>query len=138
MKDPVVMIVDDDLDFREMIRDFLSGRGFSVIGAGSGSEAMSIASSTPPDVVFLDIMMPIQDGYEVCRNMRASNTTRAATIIMLTVRDKLSDKLTAYIAGAHRFLSKTCELEEIHQCLDRVLVQRGIGSMKNSNYLSAD
>ena len=121
---PLVMVVDDDEDFRDMIRDYLKDKGYRVIAASSGPEALRLSENAPPDVVLLDIMMPQKDGYETCRDLRKSNQTKASTIVMLTVKDQLGDKLSAYIAGAHRFISKTADLEEIGSCLNKVLVQR--------------
>ena len=124
--DAKVMVVDDDADFRELISDYLQGMGFQVIEAVDGDEAIRIAGQERPDVIFLDVMMPQKNGYDVCRDLKKDSRTSEATIVMLTVKNSVKDKLAAYIAGAQRFLDKATGLEDIDTCLRTVLHQRKI------------
>jgi len=123
---PTVLIADDDPDFRELIKDYLSEAGYTVVEAGDGDEALRLAFEKPPDVLLLDVMMPGKNGFDVCKHIRNNDRTRGTSVVMLTVRNQLSDKLTAYISGAQRFLNKTCDLSDIDSCLKTVLKQKDI------------
>lgn len=65
-----IMVVDDDADIRELIRVYLAGEGLTVVQASDGREALSLMESTPAELVVLDVMMPLMDGWELCRELR--------------------------------------------------------------------
>ena len=66
-----IMVVDDDADIRELIRVYLAGEGLTVVQASNGQEALSMLESMPADLVVLDVMMPLMDGWELCRELRS-------------------------------------------------------------------
>ena len=67
-----IMVVDDDADIRELIRVYLAGEGLTVVQASNGQEALSMLETTPADLVVLDVMMPLMDGWELCRELRVA------------------------------------------------------------------
>lgn len=104
---PSVLIVDDEPFIRKLIATTLEDvADFALTEAADGVEALEIARSEPPEVVFLDINMPRMDGYEACRALRAEPATERATIVILTAALGDQAELEAERAGADLFLSK--------------------------------
>ncbi len=79
-----VLVVDDDAMVVEIYRLTLERAGFKVLVAGDGTAALEVVSSTPPDLIFLDIKMPRMDGIEVLRRLAAEERTRAIPVVMLS------------------------------------------------------
>ena len=103
----VVLIVDDDPFIRKLIVTTLEGvSSFDLHEAGDGEEAVRVARSEGPRLVFLDIDMPRLDGIEACRQMRAEPAMAGSKIVMLTATADDSARLRAAQAGADRFLTK--------------------------------
>ena len=103
----VVLIVDDDPFIRKLILTTLEGvSSFDLHEAGDGEEAVQVARREGPRLVFLDIDMPLMDGIEACRQMRAEPAMRGSKIVMLTASADDSARSRADAAGADRFLTK--------------------------------
>ena len=103
----VVLIVDDDPFIRKLIVTTLEGvSAFELHEAGDGEEAVRVARSEGPRLVFLDIDMPRLDGIEACRQMRAEPAMAGSKIVMLTASADDSARTRAAAAGADRFLTK--------------------------------
>ncbi len=103
----VVLIVDDDPFIRKLIVTTLEGvSSFDLHEAGDGEEAVRVARSEGPRLVFLDIDMPRLDGIEACRQMRAEPAMAGSKIVMLTASADESARSRAAAAGADRFLTK--------------------------------
>ena len=104
---PAVLIVDDDPFIRKLVATTLEDvAGFEPAEAPGGDEALRLARTAPPALVFLDIDMPGIDGYEVCRRLRAEPATSQATIVMLTAAVGEEAEREAEEAGADLFLTK--------------------------------
>jgi CheY-like chemotaxis protein len=102
----VVLIVDDDPFIRRLIVTTLEGvSSFDLHEAGDGEEAVRVARSEGPRLVFLDIDMPRLDGIEACRQMRAEPSMAGSKIVMLTASADESARSRAAAAGADRFLT---------------------------------
>ena len=102
-----VLIVDDDPFIRKLIATTLEDvAGFELLQASDGAEAVDIASSEKPELVFLDIDMPRLDGIEACAKIRAQEATADATIVMLTATSRTDNERRAEDAGADLFLTK--------------------------------
>ena len=100
---PRVLVIDDEPEIQRAVRGRLEGENFTVEGAFSGAEGMSLVASWHPDVVILDLSLPDMDGLEVCRQLR---TWSQVPIIILSVRGGDVDKVTALEAGADDYLTK--------------------------------
>lgn len=98
-----VLLVEDDIPLAEMVRDFLSGEGYTVLIEGNGRQAASRIASEPFDAVVLDIGLPGMDGFDVCRNIRPHFT---GPIIVLTARGDEMDEVIALEVGADDFVRK--------------------------------
>ena len=116
-----VLVVDDDPALREALTRALRLEGFAVHAVGNGAKALEVVSTEPPDVVVLDLMMPIVGGLEVCRRLRASGNR--TPILVLTARDQVGDRVEGLDAGADDYLVKPFALEELQARL-RALLRR--------------
>src|SRR5215208_1302090 len=79
-----ILVVDDTPQNIRLLDAVLSPRGYTVIPAASGQEALNAVAQRSPDLILLDIQMPVMDGYEVCRRIREEPATRALPIVMIT------------------------------------------------------
>jgi DNA-binding response OmpR family regulator len=106
-----VLIVDDEPAIQMAIRDELQFEGFEVEVAATGPEAVAMARATNPDVLLLDLMLPGQNGFDVCRTIRKERPD--LWIIMLTVRGQESDRVTGFESGADDYVTKPFSLREL-------------------------
>ena len=86
-----IAIIDDDIHIGDMLREVLVQEGYSVLRAYSGTEALYLLSQNKPDLVLLDLMLPVMDGFAVCRTLREQG--RTTPVIMLTAREEEADKV---------------------------------------------
>jgi class 3 adenylate cyclase len=108
----VVLVVDDQEPNRRLLDAVLTPRGYRVLAASSGEEALQALQEEQPDVVLLDILMPGMDGYEVCRRIRADEATAILPVVMITASGE-QEKLVATEAGADDFLTKPFDQAEL-------------------------
>jgi len=102
-----ILVVEDQDSIRRMIEALVQGRGYQVTAVASGAKAIDVASTDPPDLVLLDLMMPGQyDGFEVCRRLRAEPATRKIPIVVITAMDDDGARTRAAEAGASAFYTK--------------------------------
>jgi CheY-like chemotaxis protein len=113
-----LLIVDDDPLIRRLIATTLEDvQDFDLVEAADGQEALEMAGSRPPDLVFLDVDMPRLDGIETCRRLRAEPATAEATIVMITASPDARQRAAA--AGADLFLTKPFSPLDLLQLVDR-------------------
>jgi two-component system response regulator MprA len=106
-----VLVVDDDADVRDSLRRSLRFEGYTVSTAADGQQALAAVGDEQPDVVVLDLQMPVLDGLETCRRLRAQG--QDVPVLMLTARDGTRDRVTGLDAGADDYLPKPFALEEL-------------------------
>jgi signal transduction histidine kinase len=107
-----VLIVDDESFARDVMEGFLYLDGYELLFATSGVEALTNMESIKPDVILLDVMMPVIDGFEVCRRLKADERWQHIPIILVTALVNKEDLITGFEAGANDFLRKpVSELE---------------------------
>ncbi len=107
-----MLIVDDD-QTNILILEEILGRQFEFKSVSSGTEALDAAMVFKPDIILLDIMMPGQDGYEICRKLREMEELSFTKIILLSAKSMLNDRLRGYQAGADDFIIKPFDSEEL-------------------------
>ena len=116
-----VLVAEDDRAVRESIERALRLEGHDVTAVADGGAALEAAAAAPPDAIVLDVMMPVRDGLEVCRDLRARGDR--TPILVLTARHKVSDRVAGLDAGADDYLVKPYALEELLARL-RALLRR--------------
>lgn len=104
------LIVEDDSNIAELLRLYLGKDGFEVMIAPDGGKAESMFDLFTPDVVLLDIMLPVKDGWQVCRDIRVKS---AVPIIMLTAKGETTDKITGLDMGADDYVTKPFDVKEL-------------------------
>lgn len=105
-----VLIVEDDANIAELLRLYLEKDGFIISIASDGGAGVAMAQSFEPDLVLLDIMLPVMDGWAVCREIRKSSNV---PIIMLTARGETNDKISGLEMGADDYITKPFEIKEL-------------------------
>ena len=121
-----VLVVEDDGAVRRAVERALSFENYDVITARDGAEALSIVLNDNIEAIVLDVMMPIVDGLETCRRIRARGDT--TPILILTARTEVSDRVAGLDAGADDYLVKPFALEELLARL-RALLRRSGGTI---------
>ena len=106
-----ILVADDDFAVRESLDRALRANGFDVQLANDGAEALATIDAAPPDAVVLDVLMPLLDGFAVCRSLRAAGSK--VPILMLTAREAVADRVAGLEAGADDYLVKPFALEEL-------------------------
>ena len=110
---PTVLIADDSALVRAVLSEELTTRGFLVREAADGAEALDVCRQAPPDIVLLDVDMPVRDGHEVLVELRADPGTRDIPVVFLTGRIEVADAAEALRLGAHDYLRKPVEPIEL-------------------------
>ena len=113
-----VLVVEDDRNIAELLQLYLEKEGYSVTVAYDGSQGLAKFRSIRPDMVLLDVMMPIMNGWEVCKAIRAEAQT---PIIMLTAKGETEDKVQGLRSGADDYITKPFEMKEVLARMEAVL-----------------
>ncbi len=118
-----VLIVEDDLESLKLLGLMLQSRGYQILAAQNGPQALQKAATDTPDLVLLDVMMPGIDGFEVARRLRADPRTAHIPIIMLTARGQVTDKVAGFEAGADEYLVKPVHPAELLTRIETLLAR---------------
>ena len=113
-----VLVVEDDRNIRELLQLYLEKEGYAVTIAIDGGQGLQKFRAIRPDLVLLDVMMPVMDGWAVCRAIRAESQT---PIIMLTAKSETEDKVTGLRTGADDYVTKPFEMRELLARIEAVL-----------------
>jgi DNA-binding NarL/FixJ family response regulator len=108
-----ILIVDDDITLRAALSRYLQNRGYLVLDAKSGAEALTLIEQDPADVVVSDVMMPEMDGLEFCRRFRAMRSGQLVPFIFLSSRGELDARIQGHQMGADDYLVKPFEPKEL-------------------------
>jgi putative two-component system response regulator len=108
-----VLIVDDDVANRELLQELLSGAGFRVETAVDGAHSLQEFLRVRPDLVLLDVQMPLIDGFEVCRRIKSAPDTRLTPVVLVTALSATQDRVRGLQVGADDFLSKPVDRTEL-------------------------
>ena len=120
---PLVLIVEDQRELRTMYAKYLTVSGFEVIEAANGAEAIDRTSSRLPDVVLMDLSLPVVDGWEATRRLKADARTAHIPVVALTAHDGSEDLQRATRAGCEWFVPKPCPPDALLTEVRRVLAR---------------
>jgi len=109
----LALVVDDAAVDRDRIADVLHWAGWQVDFAGSGQEALEMARARPPDIIFLDIVMPGMDGFEACRRLAEDPRTRGIPIVFVSTKSQRADHLWARMQGGRELIAKPFTKEQL-------------------------
>ena len=105
-----ILVVEDEENIRELLRLYLEREGYEVLEAPNGAEGVKKWKAENPDMLLLDVMMPIMDGWQVCREIRAESNV---PIIMLTAKGETADRVSGLEMGADDYIVKPLEMREV-------------------------
>jgi CheY-like chemotaxis protein len=120
----LVLVVDDFEDTRELYALHLRAAGYRVLTAENGDEAVRLARESRPDLVVMDLAMPVMDGWEAVRLLRTYPETQATPIIAVTGQANVANRTAAIDAGCERFLVKPCLPTELEAQIRQALAAR--------------
>jgi len=106
-----ILVVEDDPGIQLSLKDEFESQGYAVFKADNGEDALEIVETQQPDLIILDIMLPVLDGLEVCKRLRKAG--KNTPIIMLTVKDKEIDRVLGLELGADDYVTKPFSLREL-------------------------
>ena len=131
-----VLVVEDDRNIAELLQMYLEKEGYTVTVAADGGQGLSKFRANKPDLVLLDVMMPVMDGWAVCRAIRAESAT---PVIMLTAKGETDDKVAGLKQGADDYITKPFEMKEVLARIEAVLRRTsGVTAEKKSRRLTFD
>jgi len=133
---PRILIVEDDPDIAQLVARYLDKAGFTTDRAASGREALQAVTEKAPDLMVLDLMLPLVDGLEVCRRVRSNEATAGLPIIMLTARGEESERIVGLELGADDYLAKPFSPNELVARVRALLrrAQRGPAASRSLAY----
>lgn len=116
-----ILIVDDEPDVVDLVKNRLEANKYSVITANDGEEALHKVKTEKPDLVVLDVSMPVINGYEVCARLKNESDTSHIPVLMLTARIKYTDKKIADQCGADGYIPKPYSSDMLLQEINKHL-----------------
>jgi diguanylate cyclase (GGDEF)-like protein len=124
-----ILVADDSATVQAMLTALLEGAGYRATAAADGIGAAEKAFRERPDLVLLDVAMPLMNGYQVCRLLKSDPSLRETPVVLLTSKDQVSDKFWGAQSGADRYLTKDCGPEEILAVVRDALSHRTMAVM---------
>ena len=124
-----ILVVEDDRNIRELLQLYLEKEGYAVTIAEDGGQGMTKFRAIKPDLVLLDVMMPVMDGWTVCKTIRSESNT---PVIMLTAKGETDDKVNGLRSGADDYVTKPFEMRELIARIEAVLrrTENGVAEKK--------
>ncbi len=122
---PKILLVEDNEMNRDMLSRRLTRNGFEVVIAVNGQEGVDLATSSKPDLILMDMSLPILDGWEATRQVKANPATKGIPVIALTAHAMVQDKEKALAAGCDEFDTKPVELPRLLEKIKSLLPPAG-------------
>ncbi len=116
-----ILIVEDEEHLLELESLLLTTNGYEVIGVLDGPSALELLASMKPDLILLDIMLPVMDGFEVCRQIKANEATRHIPVVMLSAKKSKKDLVKAEQVGADWYITKPFKSAMVIETIQRLL-----------------
>ena len=106
-----ILVVEDDAGIRVILQDTLTAQGYNVVTAEDGRKGLELAKQLKPDLIILDVMLPLMDGFEICKSIRQD--VIISPVLMLTLKDEEADKVLGLELGADDYVTKPFSLKEL-------------------------
>lgn len=120
-----ILIVDDDSSIREILATQMGRLNYDTVTAADGRQAVSLFKTEKPDLIIMDVMMPIMDGLAACKAIRSLENKKFRTpVLFLTARDARQDKLISTLSGGDDFVSKPISLQELREHMEAALAKK--------------
>jgi two-component system alkaline phosphatase synthesis response regulator PhoP len=123
-----ILVVDDEPNIIQTLQDRLEMNDYTVISANNGKEGLDKAINEKPDVVLLDVIMPIMDGHEMLERLRKTEAGRSIAVIMLSARSQTDDIARASACGIEDYIIKPFDLSELLAKIETILEHRKVGA----------
>ena len=121
-----ILLVEDNEMNRDMLLRRLAKRGFEMLAAVDGAEGLRVAAEKSPDLILMDMSLPVVDGWEATRRLKRDPGTRRIPVIALTAHVLESDRQMALAAGCDGFETKPVDLNQLVATIDRLLARNGL------------
>ncbi len=118
---PTVLVADDNGDTRRVVRWMLEQKGYAVIEAEDGEQAVAAAVSCRPDLILMDLLMPVLDGFDAVRQVREREGLRGVPVIAMTARDAAASRDRAADVGCNQYLSKPLDFLRLIVVIEQLL-----------------
>ena len=118
-----ILLADDDMELTRVLRKNLERQGYQVFVAYDGKEALAVIEEKRPDAIVLDVMMPVMNGWEVCKQVRADDELQSTGVIMLTGIGPNLNEMTSPLYGADDHLDKPVDVDELQERI-AILLER--------------
>lgn len=122
VKKAKILVIDDEPEITDILETFLTSAGHTVVAENSAAQGVKAAKMFGPDMIFLDIMMPEMDGYEICQQLKEDPETDDVPVIFLTGKDTADDQGKSFKAGGDMFLKKPFVCERLLEIVNVVLL----------------
>jgi DNA-binding response OmpR family regulator len=122
-----LLVADDDAEMRRLVRRALEKRGYTIVEARDGEEALERILELKPAAVVLDVMMPGLTGWEICKYIRSHESLSGVGVLMLTAIGRTVNEMTSPLYGADAALDQPFDVSELVETMERVLAARAEG-----------
>ena len=130
-----VLIIEDEKSLVDVLTYNLKNEGFEVLSATDGMDGLNQARAYQPDLVILDLMLPVMEGLEVCRQLRSDSRTRSVPVLILTARSEEVDEIVGFRMGADDYVTKPFKVKPLMQRI-KALLRRSKSSEPNKDVVS--
>lgn len=117
----LILVVEDEPKNVKLVRDLMEANGYTVIEAYDGKQGVDMAIAEKPDLIFMDVMMPVMDGYEATRLIKANSATKAIPVVALTSHAMKGDREKALESGCDDYMSKPIDIKELLKMVKKYL-----------------
>src|SRR5436305_1571787 len=135
---PTALIVEDEPEANKLLAMLIRLKGYRTLSAFTGGEALDAIVGEPPDVVFLDLMLPDVNGYEVCRSIKSRPSTTLIPVVMVTARVAVENRIESFRVGADQYIPKPYTPDQIFQALAEADASSRDGSEPREGEIAID
>ncbi|HEX7961871.1 MAG TPA: response regulator [Terriglobales bacterium] len=123
---PKILLVEDNEMNRDMLSRRLQRRGYCVVMANDGEQGLALARSEAPDLILMDISLPVMDGWQVTRLLKSNQNTSHIPVIALTAHAMASDRQKAFETGCDDYDTKPVEIDRLGEKIENLLVEKKV------------